>query len=304
MSEPAQLDSLIKQRVQEAVSTAQNDNVYHMDTIIKSIFDAFQKSTNENQRQLSEIQLAKIEEMNSDNYVFKRKGNEEQFKVNSKVANKMKEARFFLREDSEQTEQTQKGCTKSKLNVPRNNVPVQRPGKCYECGIPGHWRFDHQTGAFGEVMQRNKNDKISKHVNSFDETVDSFDSFDKLKVQFQMRRIHNSSSLITHLKIQLQSDDSSIGFGGYAVSISDTEVMGSWNSVESLKSSTWKELKAVYRVLLSLIITLQGETIKWYPDNQNIVYIIRKGSRNSDLQLIGIKIANVCKLNNIVLLLQ
>ena len=45
--------------------------------------------------------------MNSDNYVFKRKGNEEQFKVNSKVANKMKEGRCFLREYPEQTEQTQ-----------------------------------------------------------------------------------------------------------------------------------------------------------------------------------------------------
>ncbi|VDI71135.1 Hypothetical predicted protein [Mytilus galloprovincialis] len=68
MSEPVQLDSLIKQRVQEAVSTAQNDIVHHMDRIIKSSFDAFQKSTNEHQRQLSETQLAKIEEeMNSEN---------------------------------------------------------------------------------------------------------------------------------------------------------------------------------------------------------------------------------------------
>lgn len=100
------------------------------------------------------------------------------------------------------------------------------------------------------------------------------------------------------------SDASGIGFGGYAVSISDTEVMGSWNSVESLKSSTWRELEAVYRVLLSLLVTLQGETIKWYTDNQNIVYIIKQGSRKGDLQLIAIKIANVCKLNNIVLLPQ
>ncbi|CAG2256478.1 unnamed protein product [Mytilus edulis] len=261
MSEPVQLDSLIKQRVQEAVSTAQNDIVHHMDRIIKSSFDAFQKSTNENQRQLSETQLAKIEEMNSDNYVFKRKGNEEQFKVNSKVANKMKEARCFLREDPEQTEQTQKAAQsisegldilrhRQKLvkladqsesgwktvteyethsladdsedekriiraenkaarkiknekqskqhrstpystsqssrfnsNAPRNNVPVQRPGKCYECGIPGHWRVDHQTGAFGATMQRNKIDKISKNVNSFDKTVENFDSFDKSTIE-------------------------------------------------------------------------------------------------------------------------
>lgn len=46
--------------------------------------------------------------MNSDNYVFKRKGNEEQFKINSKVANKMKEARGFLRDDPDTNEQKQK----------------------------------------------------------------------------------------------------------------------------------------------------------------------------------------------------
>ncbi|CAC5364647.1 unnamed protein product [Mytilus coruscus] len=101
------------------------------------------------------------------------------------------------------------------------------------------------------------------------------------------------------------SDASGIGFGGYAVSISDTKVMGSWNSVESLKNSSWRELEAFYRVLLSLLVTLQGETIKWYTDNQNIVYIIKQGSRKGDPQLIAIKIANVCtKLNSIVLLPQ
>ena len=249
MAESAQLTSLINQRVQEAVTTAQNDMLQHMDQIIKNSFDTFQKTMNESQRQLSETQLAKIEEMNSDNYVFRRKGNEEQFKVNSKVGNKMKEARCFLREDPESTEQTQKAIRSisegldilnhrqklikladqsengwktvteyethsladdsedekrimraenkaarkmktererknkqfrtvpystpqtaaSKFNSPVSvsNVPVQRPGKCYECGISGHWRIDHQTGAFGALLQRNKADKISKPVNNF-----------------------------------------------------------------------------------------------------------------------------------------
>ncbi|XP_063416794.1 uncharacterized protein LOC134699037 [Mytilus trossulus] len=111
-------------------------------------------------------------------------------------------------------------------------------------------------------------------------------------------------SIVEQYSCIVYSDASGIGFGGYAVSISDTEVMGSWNSVESLKNSTWRELEAVYRVLLSLLVTLQGKTIKWYTDNQNIVYIIKQGSRKGDLQLIAIKIANVCKLNNIVLLPQ
>ncbi|CAC5379326.1 unnamed protein product [Mytilus coruscus] len=215
---------------------------------------------------------------------------------------------------------------------------------------------------------------ISKNVNSFDKTVENFDSFDKSTIakethsQFvkldktfkstvtkvnsndsPVNRLRNAYtysqsinandyilkqvgtlvflnskaldeivfwkenvailngrdlSIVEQYSCIVYSDASGIGFGGYAVSISDTEVMGSWNSVESLKSSTWRELEAVYRVLLSLLVILQGETIKWYTDNQNIVYIIKQGSRKGDLQLIAIKIANVCKLNNIVLLPQ
>ncbi|CAC5399990.1 unnamed protein product [Mytilus coruscus] len=199
-------------------------------------------------------------------------------------------------------------------------------------GIPGHWRVDHQTGAFGAAMQRNKNDKISKNVNSFDKTVENFDSFDKSTIAkethsqfFKLDKTFKSTvtkvnsndspenvailngrdlSIVEQYSCIVYSDACGIGFRGYAVSISDTEVMGSWNSVESLKSSTWRELEAVYRVLLSLLVTLQGETIKWYTDNQNIVYIIKQGSRKGDLQLIAIKIADVCKLNNIVLLPQ
>jgi hypothetical protein len=60
--------------------------------------------------------------MNSDNYVFKRKGNEEQFKINSKIANKMKEARGFLREDPDTNEQKHKA--KSIKTVCNNSIHV------------------------------------------------------------------------------------------------------------------------------------------------------------------------------------
>lgn len=75
MSESALLTSLIDKRVQDGVT--QNGMLKHTDQIITTSFNTFQKTKNENQRQLTETQLAKIEEMNSDNYVFKRKGNEE-----------------------------------------------------------------------------------------------------------------------------------------------------------------------------------------------------------------------------------
>ncbi|CAG2200309.1 unnamed protein product [Mytilus edulis] len=45
--------------------------------------------------------------MNTENYVFKRKGNEEQFKVNTKIANNMKEARSILTESQDNNESTE-----------------------------------------------------------------------------------------------------------------------------------------------------------------------------------------------------
>ena len=111
-------------------------------------------------------------------------------------------------------------------------------------------------------------------------------------------------SIIEQYSSIVYSDASGTGYGGYVVNIIDNEVMGRWDSVEGIQSSTWRELEAVYRVLLSLLDILQGQKVKWYTDNQNIVHILNKGSRKIDLQQIFIKIANVCTLHNIVLLPQ
>ncbi|VDI41981.1 Hypothetical predicted protein [Mytilus galloprovincialis] len=87
------------------------------------------------------------------------------------------------------------------------------------------------------------------------------------------------------------TDASGKGYGGYLVKAIDEEIMGSWNDGEKLKSSTWRELEAVYRVLQSISMSLKGQTVKWHTDNQNVVNIIKKGSKKSDLQNITIKIA-------------
>ena len=60
MDEPA-LNSLIKQRVEEAVTNVQTDMLKHMDRVIADCFDTFQRSLKESQREWSETQLAKIE---------------------------------------------------------------------------------------------------------------------------------------------------------------------------------------------------------------------------------------------------
>ena len=49
-------------------------------------------------------------------------------------------------------------------------------------------------------------------------------------------------------------------------------------------SSIWRELKAVYLVLLSFANKIAGHVIKWFTDNRGVVHIVRAGSRKQHLQ--------------------
>jgi ribonuclease HI len=57
-----------------------------------------------------------------------------------------------------------------------------------------------------------------------------------------------------------------------------------WSSIEASKSSTYRELKAVFITLDSLNNFFSNRLIKLYTDNQNVVRIIRTGSMKSVLQ--------------------
>ena len=243
MSEPAEIEMVIDQKIQDAMSQNQNEILQHIDRLMSNRLDSFQRSVHETQRQLSETQLSKIEQMNHESYVFKRKGNEEQFKVNTKIANKMKEAKSLLtdQDNNENTtgamrsinegleilthrqkliklaDQSENGwrtvteyethsladdsedekriiraenkaarkmktdkkfkTRKTPYSAPQNlrvnqvnqqqsipvhspNIPaVNRPGKCYECGLSGQWRSDHYRHGFQTPQE--KSDKMS-----------------------------------------------------------------------------------------------------------------------------------------------
>lgn len=90
------------------------------------------------------------------------------------------------------------------------------------------------------------------------------------------------------------TDASGTGFGGYIVEYEESEVIGSWKPDEQVKSSTWRELEAVYRMLMSKLNYLKGQKVLWRTDNQNVVHILCKGSVKSDLQTIAINIADIC----------
>ena len=58
---------------------------------------------------------------------------------------------------------------------------------------------------------------------------------------------------------------------------------GQWSHTESLRSSTWRELRAVELTGCSLLSELSGHRVKWYTDNQNVACMLLVGSRRPDL---------------------
>lgn len=54
------------------------------------------------------------------------------------------------------------------------------------------------------------------------------------------------------------SDASESGYGGYMVELGPEIAHGQWSEAEALLSSTWRELKGVYLVLLSFAENWQG----------------------------------------------
>ena len=57
------------------------------------------------------------------------------------------------------------------------------------------------------------------------------------------------------------------GYDGFVVELGPHPVSGCWSEDEARQSSTWRELKAVDRVLESVADKLSGHMIKWYTDN-------------------------------------
>ena len=96
------------------------------------------------------------------------------------------------------------------------------------------------------------------------------------------------------------SDASNTGYGGCMVELCPEVAHGQWSEDEAKLSSTWRELKAVYLVLLSFAQKLAGNTVKWLTDNQGVMYIIRSGSRKEHLQG-ALAIFEICFSHNIKL---
>ena len=100
----------------------------------------------------------------------------------------------------------------------------------------------------------------------------------------------------------LYSDALEQGYGGYVISDKHKFIcQGKWASDEKAESSTWRELKAVHNMLLSVGTTLQEHKVQWHTDNQNITRIIHRGSMKTNLQEIVEDVVHLCAKYHIVL---
>ena len=88
------VDSDINSKVQTAVSNSQKELMDKLDGLISDKFKFFESRFGENQRELSENHLSKIQEniLSNESYQFKKKSCEDQFKFNSKVLGKFRDA--------------------------------------------------------------------------------------------------------------------------------------------------------------------------------------------------------------------
>ena len=131
----------------------------------------------------------------------------------------------------------------------------------------------------------------------------SDESLHQLKFWQENMRLINTKSIFEAQKCTkiVFSDASATGYAGYEVSTVNGISHGMWSQAEAEKSSTWRELVAVWRVLQSLVHILSNQRVKWFTDNQGVKTIAVKGSMKRELQDVAFDIFKLCMINSISL---
>ncbi|VDH99940.1 Hypothetical predicted protein [Mytilus galloprovincialis] len=90
------IKAVILREVKNAVSSSQQDLLNSITTVMDSRLSSFQSNLQQSQQEISQTQIAKLEETMTNNYSFQRKGNENQYRHEVKVLSKLKEAKASL----------------------------------------------------------------------------------------------------------------------------------------------------------------------------------------------------------------
>jgi hypothetical protein len=78
-------------------------------------------------------------------------------------------------------------------------------------------------------------------------------------------------------------------------------VTGKWSRYETVKSSTWRELKSVSNLLIETEALLSNHAIELHTDNKNIVRILKNGSHLDDMQILSTPVFDLCRMHNVTL---
>ena len=99
---------------------------------------------------------------------------------------------------------------------------------------------------------------------------------------------------------KMYSDASNSGIGTcFEIKGKKYLIHKNFSSTENCRSSTWRELEAIYYSLCSLPKSLNNNLLFWHNDNFAASKIVESGSSKPELQEKAVKIFDTCKVKNI-----
>ncbi|XP_033729387.1 uncharacterized protein LOC117318520 [Pecten maximus] len=107
-----------------------------------------------------------------------------------------------------------------------------------------------------------------------------------------------------HEALALAEDDGFIPNVERLYEHGDCVVIGTWDSDERVRSSTWKELEAAKRVLFTTIDRVKGHNVRLFMDNKGACTIARVGSGKTHLQKVAMDMHRLTSSNSVNLVTQ
>ena len=99
------------------------------------------------------------------------------------------------------------------------------------------------------------------------------------------------------------SDASNVACGAFVVGTNEVSHR-MWTACEAVKSSTWRELKAIQFALSAFKDSVRDKCVKWHSDSQGAVRVVEIGSPSAELHSIALDIFYFCRTYNITLIPQ
>ncbi len=151
-------------------------------------------------------------------------------------------------------------------------------------------------GSVAQLMTRSLSMQTVDIVSWNDSVLLSKLSIQQLQFWFSNISNYTQRSLIEPNTVSriVYSDASNVGYGWYCVQFGDAQSHGQWSPDEAKASSTYREIKAVYLVMQSIVSKLKSQRVKWFTDNKTVDIIVSKGSMKKHLQDIALKIFHLC----------